>query len=131
LCIRIFLETDVILYSSTRIVGGRGANVGEWPWQVSLHFKGLGHMCGASVLSDRWLLTAAHCVQDTTWGINDLASVGCAGHKCPTLKKLQLIQSAATKVLTRTRKERACFSLIGSLLNPELNLKSFSLHKRP
>lgn len=65
------------------------------------------------------------------WGINDLASVGCAGHKCPTLKKLQLIQSAATKVLTRSRKERACFSLIGSLLNPELNLKSFSLHKRP
>ncbi|CAL8369925.1 unnamed protein product [Lota lota] len=51
-------------YSSAPIVGGKVSQVGEWPWQVSLHIRGKGHMCGGSVLSGRWLLTAAHCVQD-------------------------------------------------------------------
>uniref|UniRef100_A0A3Q4G7T7 ST14 transmembrane serine protease matriptase a n=1 Tax=Neolamprologus brichardi TaxID=32507 RepID=A0A3Q4G7T7_NEOBR len=47
-----------------RIVGGQNAEQGEFPWQVSLHAKTLGHVCGASLISPKWLVTAAHCVQD-------------------------------------------------------------------
>ncbi|XP_057684920.1 suppressor of tumorigenicity 14 protein homolog [Corythoichthys intestinalis] len=51
-------------FKSTRIVGGQDAEAGEFPWQVSLQTKRFGHLCGASLISPGWLVTAAHCVQD-------------------------------------------------------------------
>uniref|UniRef100_F7GCM9 Transmembrane serine protease 9 n=1 Tax=Ornithorhynchus anatinus TaxID=9258 RepID=F7GCM9_ORNAN len=45
----------------TKIVGGSSAVRGEWPWQVSLWLRRKEHKCGAVLIADKWLLSAAHC----------------------------------------------------------------------
>ncbi|KOC58589.1 Chymotrypsin-1, partial [Habropoda laboriosa] len=46
----------------SQIVGGKDAPVGKFPYQVSLRYNG-NHFCGGSILSQRDILTAAHCVE--------------------------------------------------------------------
>lgn len=44
------------------IVGGEIVDIEEYPHQVSLQWMG-GYFCGGSIITDRWILTAAHCVE--------------------------------------------------------------------
>ncbi|KAJ0063954.1 hypothetical protein NL108_014468, partial [Boleophthalmus pectinirostris] len=50
--------------SVSRIIGGQVSESGEWPWQVTLHYKG-SHVCGGVLISEIFVLTAAHCFPST------------------------------------------------------------------
>ncbi|XP_011292763.3 trypsin delta [Musca domestica] len=52
-----------------RIIGGQAISIESAPWQVSVRLKvyeaqmyGYGHICGGSVISQRVVVTAAHCI---------------------------------------------------------------------
>ncbi|XP_049942724.1 trypsin delta-like [Schistocerca serialis cubense] len=45
---------------NSRIVGGSDADIADYPWQLSFEYSG-SHICGASIISSSWALTAAHC----------------------------------------------------------------------
>ncbi|XP_008820024.1 coagulation factor IX [Nannospalax galili] len=45
-----------------RVVGGKNAKPGQIPWQVLLNGK-VEAFCGGSIINEKWVVTAAHCVK--------------------------------------------------------------------
>jgi len=55
---------------ATRIVGGQITEVNEYPWQVGLVSRGSNFVwCGGALISDQWILTAAHCVENANFQV--------------------------------------------------------------
>merc|ERR1712071_171060 len=49
-----------------KIVGGHEAAENEWPWQVAL-FIDDAWFCGGSIISDEYVMTAAHCADGASY----------------------------------------------------------------
>ncbi len=53
--------------SPTKVAGGQTAAPGSQPWTASIRVRGSTktfHWCGAAIIGEHHLLTAAHCVED-------------------------------------------------------------------
>ncbi|CAF0787106.1 unnamed protein product [Rotaria sp. Silwood1] len=49
----------------SRIVGGETANSATWGWAVSISIANT-YLCGGSIISSSWIITAAHCAEGFT-----------------------------------------------------------------
>src|SRR5947207_3149681 len=71
-----YVGADIRL--NTRIIGGRPAQKGKFPYQVALRKPGSNErtaqlaFCGGSIIDKDWVLTAAHCF----WGKKKDESIG-------------------------------------------------------
>jgi len=48
--------------AAQRVVGGSVTEINEYPWTI--YFSEGGHECGGSLISDQWILTAKHCIDN-------------------------------------------------------------------
>ncbi len=69
----LLITTSPIIQAQTHnVVGGEKSSTTNYPWSVSLGQdlrsinKGISHFCGGSIISKRFILTAAHCAISLT-----------------------------------------------------------------
>ncbi|KAK7084305.1 Transmembrane protease serine 6 [Halocaridina rubra] len=78
-----------------RIVGGTNANVNEWPWQAALMY-GTQQFCGGSLINDRYILTAAHCIEGMN--ANDL-TIRLGEHQLSTSRETSHVTRSVSRII--------------------------------
>ncbi|KAK2721773.1 hypothetical protein QYM36_003924, partial [Artemia franciscana] len=77
-------ECGISRFLSTRIVGGKESQPGSWPWMAALVYRlpdgALFFGCGGALVTNRHVITAAHCTSD---GEDFLKYVRLGAHNLP------------------------------------------------
>lgn len=63
-CVLIISSNAQDVDPNNYIIGGQTARPNQFPFIVSLRGTNNQHFCGGGIISDRWILSAAHCTQD-------------------------------------------------------------------
>ncbi len=91
-CVVSLSSTSVLADVSARIINGEEATQGNWPFMAALVSRNVnaydGQFCGASFIGERYVLTAAHCVEgngredlDVVIGVSNLSTSQAAQHR--------------------------------------------------
>lgn len=60
------LTKFIVAVTTRRILGGIDTREGHWPWMAYLYHKAVGKsrgfFCGGSLINERWVVSAAHCI---------------------------------------------------------------------
>ncbi|CAK3016933.1 Trypsin-like serine protease [Vibrio crassostreae] len=92
ICVVSLSSTSVLADVSARIINGKEATQGNWPFMAALVSRNVnaydGQFCGASFIGERYVLTAAHCVEgnghedlDVVIGVSNLSASQAAQHR--------------------------------------------------
>ncbi|XP_011686690.1 PREDICTED: proclotting enzyme [Wasmannia auropunctata] len=81
-----------------RIVGGKNADPGEWPW-IAAMFNAGRQFCGGSLIDNTHILTAAHCVANmNSWDVARL-TVRLGDHNIKTNTEIRHIERRVKRVV--------------------------------
>lgn len=69
---------------NARVVGGSAAALGQFPWLAALRTPAGMFFCGGVIISNRWLVSAAHCTITRDLIISFRVVVGTIDHRTGT-----------------------------------------------
>ncbi|XP_042881601.1 proclotting enzyme-like [Penaeus japonicus] len=98
-------ECGLVNRASSRIVNGYKADVHEYPWQTYLEMRwsdGQNQLCGGSLITPQWVITAAHCVlrkkSDDLWLPTVSVTLGMHRRSAPLADGGEKVAAAEIKI---------------------------------